>query len=331
MSAVGQTAGAAAAPRTVRTTHDVTAEAPADAVYRILATARDWPAVFEPTVFVDVLETGAAAGQASFERFRLWATVNGRVVNWSSRRELDPVARLISFRQEHSTPPIASMAGSWHVEDLGGGRSRITLVHDFATVDGSRKSEEWITAALDTNSGRELGQLAALAEAESRHAGGGRLVETFEDAFELDVAPEAVFEFIDRGDLWEQRLPHVSRSRLTVGDDGAQRLVMTTVTPDGSEHETSSVRVRVDGGRLAYKQDKPPALLTGHAGLWTFAPLAGGRTLATSRHTFTLRPEAVEQVLGAGTTVEAAMRHMREALGANSRATLEHAAAFAAK
>ena len=106
-------------PVPVRTTHTIDADAPADTVYGLLAASRNWPAVFEPTVFVDPLDEGVAGDGVTFERFRLWATVNGQVVSWSSRRELDRSTRLITFHQEHSTPPIASMSGSWHVEQNG--------------------------------------------------------------------------------------------------------------------------------------------------------------------------------------------------------------------
>lgn len=322
-------AAATAGTPPVRTVHTIEADAPAATVYGLLVGSRDWPAVFEPTVFVDQLETGDAPDGSSYERFRLWATVNGRVVSWSSRRDLDPARRLITFRQEHSTPPIASMAGSWQVEEAGG-RSRVTLVHEFTTVDGGEQSAQWITTALDGNSNAELGQLARLAELDAEHGAGGALVDSFEDTFDIDAPPAAVYEFIDRGDLWHERLPHVEESVLTVGEDGAQHLALTTVTPDGGRHQTASTRIRVDASRLAYKQDRTPEILLGHAGLWTIAPLDGGtRTRATSRHTFTLRPDALERVLGAGTTVDSARAHMREALGANSRATLEHAAKFA--
>ncbi|ACU75338.1 actinorhodin polyketide synthase bifunctional cyclase/dehydratase [Catenulispora acidiphila DSM 44928] len=314
----------------VRTTHTIRASAPAQTVYGLLAAAGNWPAVFEPTVFVDPLEHGPVAGGVTFERFRLWATVNGQVVSWSSRRELDPGSRLITFRQEHSTPPIASMSGSWHVEERGAEASDVTLVHEFTTVDGSEQSARWITAALDRNSTAELGQLARLAALDAAHEAGGALVDSFEDVFDIDAPPAAVYEFLDRGDLWHERLPHVEESVLTISEDGAQHLALTTVTPDGDRHHTASTRIRVDASRLAYKQEKTPEILLGHAGLWTIAPLDGGaRTRATSRHTFTLRPDALERVLGAGTTVAAARAHMREALGANSRATLEHAAKFA--
>jgi hypothetical protein len=324
-------AAAAAGTPPVVTTHGIEADAPADTVYGLLEASVNWPAVFEPTVFVDPLETGGNGDGTAFERFRLWATVNGRVVSWSSRRELDRAARRISFKQEHSTPPIASMQGSWHVEELGAARSRVTLVHEFSTVDGTEQSAQWITQALDRNSTAELGQLARLAELDAAHGAAGGLVGAFEDTFDIDAPPAAVYEFIDRGDLWRDRLPHVEESVLTVGEDGAQHLALTTVTPDGGRHQTASTRIRVDASRLAYKQEKTPEILLGHAGLWTIAPLDGGaRTRAVSRHTFTLRPDALERVLGAGTTVESAREHMREALGANSRATLEHAAKFAA-
>jgi aromatase len=316
----------------IRTVHTATAEAPVETLYALLAHARLWPAVFQPTVFVELLEVpGAETARTSpgalVERFRIWASVNGKVVSWSSRRELDEARRVIAFRQEHSTPPIASMSGTWRIEPAGGGLSRVELVHEFSTIDSSPESHGWIAQALERNSTAELGQLCRLAELDARFAAGGGLLTEFEDSFEVDAPPEAVYAFIEHGELWEKVLPHVERSVLTVEQDGAQRLELTTRTPDGGRHQTSSTRLCIAPDRIAYKQNLTPRILLGHAGLWTVAPAPGGRTRATSRHTFTLDPEALEQVLGAGTTVEAARAHLRESLGANSRATLEHAGA----
>ena len=68
-----------------------------------------------PTVHADYAERGETE-----ERIRLWATANGEVKNWTSRRRLDPAALRVEFRQEVSSPPVAAMGGTWIVEPLAG-------------------------------------------------------------------------------------------------------------------------------------------------------------------------------------------------------------------
>lgn len=92
---------------TIRTTHTRVVEAPADEVYGLVADVGRWPVIFEPSVLVRHLHRGDDE-----ERFRLWATVNGQVTDWTSRRTLDAAGRRITFEQERSRAPIASMGGS---------------------------------------------------------------------------------------------------------------------------------------------------------------------------------------------------------------------------
>ncbi|KOG87069.1 cyclase, partial [Streptomyces varsoviensis] len=67
-----------------RTVHETEIDAPADTVYAIIADATAWPERFTPTVHVEREPLGAAA-----ERLRIWATANGEVKHWTSRRDLD--------------------------------------------------------------------------------------------------------------------------------------------------------------------------------------------------------------------------------------------------
>jgi aromatase len=79
--------------------HEITVEAPAATVYRLIAEVENWPRIFPPTLHVDHLERGA--GQ---ERIRIWATAGGEAKSWTSRRTLDPAELRITFRQEVSAP-----------------------------------------------------------------------------------------------------------------------------------------------------------------------------------------------------------------------------------
>lgn len=304
-----------------RTQHSLTVDAPADALYALVADVTRWPAVFEPTVAVRHVERTERT-----ERFEIWATIEGRVAHWRSRRTLDPVRRLVSFRQEHSAPPFSDMSGAWLFRELPGGRTEVVLRHRFTLADDDAGTLADCERALETNSARELAALA-------RVAGTGHPIDdvvfSFTDTVTLDGPVEQAYAFIERADLWERRLPHVSRVALDEAVPGIQHLEMDTTTADGSAHTTRSVRVCRAPGWIAYKQQLTPALLAGHSGEWTFRAGAGG-TVATARHTVVLRPEAVTEVLGAGATLADARAFVHDALGRNSRTTLEHAHAVQA-
>lgn len=226
-----------AAERVHRTVHETEVAAPAGMVYGMIADAVQWPLYFPPNVHVERL-----AFDGVQERLRMWATANGQVKSWTSRRVLDAAARRIEFRQEIPAAPLSAMTGTWIVESLGADRSKLTLLHDFS-VEGDRAQDvEWVERATDTNSRAELANLAQL---------GGRwgkldeLVMSFEDRVDVDAPPELVYAFLERAEQWPELLPHVSRLELTEPDElpGVQVMAMDTLTADGSSHTTESVRV----------------------------------------------------------------------------------------
>jgi len=301
-----------------RTSHTLTAPAPADTLYGLVADVSRWPAVFEPTIAVRHLERTATR-----ERFEIWAEVNGEVAHWTSRRLLDPGRRYVSFRQDHAQPPVTSMSGGWLLRELPAGGTEIVLRHRFTVADDDPAAVAAVRAALDRNSARELAALARLASA-------GHPVEelllTFSDTIELSVPAAEAYEFIARADRWPALLPHVSRVELAEPRPGVQRMEMDTTTSDGSHHMTRSVRVCPDGAWIAYKQQVTPRLLAGHSGEWTFTDGPRG-TVATARHTVVIAPAAVPEVLGPDATLSDARAYLRDALGRNSRTTLAGAAA----
>ncbi|QFZ18803.1 aromatase/cyclase [Saccharothrix syringae] len=301
------------------TAHTRVVDAPAAAVYDLVATVSRWPAVFGPTVHVDLLEHDGTS-----ERFRLWATLNGEVRNWTSRRTLDRDRLRIGFRQEHGRAPVLAMSGHWRFRPLDGGRTEVELGHTFSAEDEERL--ELVTAAVDHNSTAELAAL-------DRVAGQGHPVEqvvfSFTDEVALDGEPWAAYQFVARSDRWPHVLPHVRRVALAEHPDGVQDMEMDTVTVDGGVHRTRSVRLCLPPDRIVYKQLVPPALLLGHSGSWTFRDGPGGPT-AVATHTVAVDVAAVPGVLGAGKTLSDARGYLRAALGANSRATLGYAARAAA-
>jgi aromatase len=139
-----------------------------------------------------------------------------------------------------------------------------------------------------------------------------------------------VYAFLDRADLWPERLPHVARLDLTEDEPGVQRMDMDTRSPDGSTHNTTSVRVCFeDRNMIVYKQLRVPVAMSGHTGRWVIESLGDGTVRATSWHTVTLDPEGVRAALGPGATLAEARALVRKALGTNSSTTLRHAKQFA--
>lgn len=305
--------------------HQISIDAPADEVYRLLADVRHWPHLFPPTVYVDHLERSAGS-----ERIRIWATANGDVKTWVSRRELDPRARRIEFRQEVSAPPVAAMGGTWLIEPGEAGSSLVRLLHDYRAVDDNPSDLEWIDQAVDRNSRSELAALKANVETATATEQGRMF--SFEDTVTIDGVAGDVYDFLNEAQLWKDRLPHVSRVVLTEDTPGLQVLEMDTRTKDGSTHTTKSVRVCFQNRLIVYKQITVPALMTLHTGYWRIQSNPNGKGLSvTSEHTVVINTENITKVLGADAGLADAREFVHRALSTNSTATLGHAKDYAEK
>lgn len=296
--------------------HDITVGAPAKEVYRLIAEVQKWPQLFPPTIFVDHVERAERS-----ERIRIWATAKGEAKNWTSRRELDPDALRITFRQEVSTHPVGSMGGTWLFEPVSDTETRVRLLHDYRAVDDDPAHLAWIDEAVDRNSRSELDSLKRIAESAAATA---ELTFSFTDTVQINGSAKDVYDFINEADRWADRLPHVATVTLTEDIPGLQTLEMETRAKDGSTHRTRSYRVTFPHQRIVYKQVTLPALMTVHTGIWTFTENAQG-VAASSQHTVVLNPENITAVLGADADVAQARTYVRNALSTNSRATLEHA------
>ncbi|MFB6902979.1 aromatase/cyclase [Streptomyces bacillaris] len=311
-------------PTTRETAHEITVRAPAERLYGLIADVGGWPAIFPPSVHADHLDRGDTE-----ERIRLWATVDGEVKQWTSRRTLDRAGLRIDFRQETPRPPMAAMGGAWIIGSTGPEECTVRLLHDFRAVGDDPATLDRIDRAVDANSRAEL---AALKQHAERGSDGDEhdTFLTFEDTVRLEGHVKDVYDFIDQAQHWADRLPHVTAVSLREVGPGIQILAMDTLTKDGSPHTTESVRVCVPYERIVYKQTTLPPLMAVHTGEWRFEEDGAGATLVTSRHTAVVEPRAVTRVLGETADLAAARRFLREALGANSLATLRHAGAYAA-
>lgn len=302
---------------TLHSEHSVVVSAEPEVLFDLIGEVTRWPAIFEPTVHVQHLHRAPDE-----ERFQLWALAGDEVKSWVSRRTLDRGRRHITFEQERTQAPIASMAGSWTFHPSGGG-TEVVLTHDFTAV--AAEHDGWLVSVVDSNSNRELAALRRIAELGHPVAD---VVVTFDDEIPLQGSAEDAYVFIDRADQWPQRLPHVARVRLVEPQPGVQDMEMETTTADGATHTTRSIRLCFPPERIVYKQLVTPDLLLGHSGSWDLRKGDGG-DVAIARHTVVINPDAIAGVLGPDRTLADARTFVREALGANSRATMAHASAYA--
>lgn len=308
----------AQATRTVE--HQIKVLAPAKAVYQFIADVTNWPQIFPPSVHVEYVEQGETE-----ERIRIWATANGEAKTWTSRRVLHPESLRIDFRQEKSQSPVASMGGAWVIEPISEAESLVRLLHDYRAENDDPDKLAWLDKAVDRNSKAELAALKANAQLAVDAA---EPVLTFEDTVRIDGRAKDVFDFINDGRLWAERLPHVARVVLTEDTPGLQILEMDTRTKDGSTHTTKSVRVCFPHDKIVYKQIEVPLLMTVHIGQWSFVETSDGAE-ATSRHTVVINEPNITKFLGDKATLADAKKFVREALSTNSLTTLELARKYA--
>jgi ribosome-associated toxin RatA of RatAB toxin-antitoxin module len=305
------------AQETTQTRHSITVSAPAEAAYEVVADVSRWPVFFTPTIHAE-----RVGGDDTDERIRLWAFANEQVKTWTSRRWLDPASRRVSFRQEVSSHPVARMQGEWLTSPAPGGTCDVTLTHAFAAADDEPGAVELISRAVDANSRAELQSLKAAAEHPAEP------VFTFADSVIIKAPRRRVYDFIYRCQDWPERLPHVSRLELEEDVPGLQVMEMDTRSPDGTVHTTRSGRVCFPDTRIVYKQSRVPPVLSAHVGEWLFRETAAGVEL-TARHSVVVSAGAVPQVLGPDATVPRARAQVRDALAANSMATMGQARAWA--
>lgn len=305
--------------------HQIAVDAPAADVYRLVAEVQNWPRLFPPTVHVEHAERTAES-----ERIRIWATANGEVKHWTSRRVLDPARLRIEFRQEVSAPPVAAMGGSWLIEPVSATASLVRLRHEYRAIDDDPDHLAWIEQAVDRNSRTELAALKS--NVEQATGVDEELFFSFVDTVGIDGAAKDVYDFLNEAQLWQERLPHVARVELTETAPGLQILEMDTRTKDGATHTTKSVRICFPHYKIVYKQITLPALMTLHTGYWlvTETPRQDGAGLAvTSQHSVMINRARITEILGPDAGVAQARDFIHTALRTNSLATLGHAKVYA--
>ncbi|MEU8779695.1 aromatase/cyclase [Streptomyces sp. NPDC048606] len=300
--------------RVHRMSFAVDAAAPAGVLYGLVADTTQWPLLVPATVHVERMDFDGTQ-----DRYFMWAGADGNVRQSVWRRTLDPERLRVDFHQEVPTAPVTSTAGSWSVQALAPGWSRLTL-EQYVTVAGNRAADvERTRAATEADSRATLTRIRELAERWGRL---DALTLSFEDTLRIEGPPEPAYAFLYEVGAWPGRVPHVARVDVVEDRPGVQVVSTDTLTPDGSVHTTDAVRVCFPAaGRIVHKQTRPSALLAAHTGEWSVLPDADGVTVV-SRHDVLLDEAMVERSFGPDADLSEARRYVREALGRESEATL---------
>ncbi|MGW0393817.1 aromatase/cyclase [Streptomyces sp. NPDC003042] len=307
--------------RVHRMSHAVDAAAPAGVLYAVVADTTRWPLFLPDSVHVERLDFDGVT-----DRYSQWAAVDGALLPSLWRRTLDAARRRVDFRAERATGPVTTTGGSWSVEELAPGWSRLTLEQDL-TAAGSRSADvERALASAKARARAELGRFRAAAEAWRRL---DALQLTFVESVRIHGPAEPVYEFLYRVGSWPGRVAHVVRADVTEDRPGVQRTSLVSLSGDGSAYSTEALRVSFPAaGRIVFKRSRPHPLLAAHTGEWSVEPDAAGVTVV-ARHDVLLDESAVERVLGPGADLARARRYVRELLGRESAATLEPARQYA--
>ncbi|MFF4583217.1 SRPBCC family protein [Streptomyces sp. NPDC001389] len=301
--------------RVHRLSYAVDAAAPAGALYALVADTAPWPLFLPDTVHTERLDFDGAV-----ERYAHWAGVDGELRRSSWRRALDPGRRRVDFREERPAGPVTGVGGSWRVEELAPGWSRLLLEQDITVEDGPAAGR---TLAAAGERGRAAADgLRAVAE---RWRGLDGLLVSLEESVRLQGPAEPVHAFLYEAGSWPGRVAHVAEAEVVEDRPGVQRARLVNQAEDGASYPTEEVRVCFPAaGRIVFKRTRPHPLLAAHAGEWSVEPDPAGVTVVC-RHDVLLDGNAVERVLGPGADLGRARRYVRDVLGREGRAVLEAA------
>ena len=303
--------------RTAR--HTVRVAAPPRLVYQLISDVTRWPQIFDPTVAVEHLGSGG-----NTERVRMWHLVDGEVRCHVTQRDHHPQRMQLRFRQEESSPPVASMGGLWMVVPKGNG-SLVALDHYYRVVDDDPAEAEWLAQAVEQTS---LAMLTALKEVAELDGQLDALWVSHEDSVDIYGEPRDVYDFLARAHDWPQRLPHIDRLLVDEEFVDIQHLHGQIRLPNGSTHHTSTVRVCFPETHIVHKMTRPPAIMRALTGTLAVRRLPNG-VRASAGNTVLLRRDAIADAFGKQSTVEDARVAVRDVLRSLSLSTLGRAKKFA--
>lgn len=292
------------------TAHEIRVEARAQRVYDLLSDVTLWADIFPPTVYAEQVESSEDQ-----ELIQIWATANGSVRTWRSRRTFEPEKRRITFAQTQSADPVVAMSGTWEILEERLGVSVVKLGHAFTARTSA--DADFIDTAVDVNSRKELESLREFFAVPEAEYSRGRV----EDTLPVTASVEDAFGFLLQADRWADRIPHVAGTTLTRFETGGELLRLVTRAKDGSTHETVSYRVVLPGSSIVYKQVETPGALVSHRGEWHVFT-ENGQTFVKSVHDYAVTRATVTSVLGPDASLATAIELAGTNLMHNSTKTI---------
>lgn len=294
-----------------QSTHEIRVDARARRVYGFLSDVTLWADIFPPTVYAEQVESSETQ-----ELIQIWATANGSVRTWRSRRTFEPKQLRITFAQTRTADPVVAMSGTWEILEEGEAASVVKLRHAFTAR--TEDDADVIDAAVDANSRKELESLHEFfAVPESEYLRG-----RVEDTLPVAASAEDAFAFLVDADRWAERIPHVADVTLTRFESAGELLRLVTRTKDGSTHETASYRVVLPDSSIVYKQVETPGALVSHRGEWHVFT-ENGQTFVKSVHDFAVTRATVTSILGADVSLTDAVEIAGTNLMHNSTQTIK--------
>jgi aromatase len=299
--------------RVHRTRHSVEVAAPAGEVYALLADA-----VRRPLYCPSVLHVERLDFEGPRERLRSWESAAGDIRSSFTARVRHAHERRIEFFQLRHEAPVETMGGEWTVEESAGGRSVVTVRHEFTVVGDRLDDVAWVGLVTDDNAHAELESLRRIVESDLSL---DDLVLSFEESVRVNGPGELVYDFLYRAADWPGLVPRLPRLELTESTPGVQVLDYDVRLPEGAVRTASSVRLCFPhAGRIVHKQTMPAApAAAAHIGEWSVVPDEDGvRVIA--QHAVLLDENAVR---GLPAGAAQARLGLREDIGRMSLAILE--------
>jgi ribosome-associated toxin RatA of RatAB toxin-antitoxin module/acyl carrier protein len=155
------------------TEHTITVDAPASAVWDVLADVERYPELFAATQSATIIEE-----DDDYQIVQLEVDVSGQVQSWTTRRDLDARWGVIAYQQLQTAPLVEHMSGEWRAVPFGTERTQLVLTHDFAarredetgTVAGQYSHAEAFQLLCDAVERNSVAHLAAVRDESERRA-----------------------------------------------------------------------------------------------------------------------------------------------------------------
>jgi len=305
-------------PRSV--CHSIVCDAPASAVYDVIADVGRWPQLFESCVSVAVLE---ARGDS--ELVRIEALQEGVPVAWETMRTYVDSTFTIDFWLVIPMPLLESMSGQWRVIPLDLKRSVLTVTRTFelcAAIDGirdgiatPRQALAFIQRFIAETSESELRAIKSFVEVEDER----RL--RLRTTYSLPFPPHEVYGVLANVRRWPELLPHCDSLELIYDDGQNQEFMMGVAGPGGGDRFRSIRRCNAEAFTISYFQPSPPPILDAHSGSWSVRAGVGGNAKVIVEHDIRVNPERCADRFGEGDLGKNRSR-VREMVLQNGAATI---------